>query len=147
MLSVMRRTSRLLLLFCSCGLAGWVLCSYKTSVAVWVFIEVIVLYLSWAGVGAIAGAVVGVLGLLWGTTLLHREAVFVWAGTALTSAQDWAIELLLNWLLAAVLTFQLAFAHPFLCAKGWNKRKAFCLLAIVTNLGFGLGQYSRTLLP
>ena len=145
----MRKTSvRSLLLFGSCVLAGWVLCSYKASFVVWVVIEAIVLYLAWAGVGALAVSVVGVLGVLWGTTLFHREAVFfVWSGTVLTSAQDWAIELLLNWLLATLLTFELASAHHVFQAKGWRKAKAFCLLAIVTNVGLSLGQCSRLLLP
>ncbi|PSB24582.1 hypothetical protein [Stenomitos frigidus] len=145
----MRKTGiQLLVLFCSCGLAGYVLCSYKASFAVWVSIEAIVFYLAWAGFGAIAGSVVCVLGLLWCTTLFHHEAMFfVWSGTDLTSAQNWAIELVVNWLLATVLTFQLAFTHQFLRSNSWNRAKTFCLLMIVTNLGLTLGQGTRVLLP
>jgi hypothetical protein len=147
--SLMRKTViRLLTLLGGGGLAGWVLFSYKASFAVWVITEAIILYLAWAGVAAIAASIVCVLGLLWSATLFRREAVFsIWSGTTFTPAQDWALELLLNGLLAMVLTFQLAFAHRFFCAKGWTRAKTFCLLAIVTNLGFSVGQCSRLLLP
>ena len=145
----MRKTAiRLLTLFCGCGLVSWVLFSYKASFALWVFTETITLYLAWAGMGAIAASIVCVLGLLWSATLFHREAVFsLWLGTTLTPAQAWALELLLTGLLAMVLPFQLAFVHQFLCAKGWTRAKTFCWLAIVTNLGFSLGQCSYLLLP
>ena len=147
--SLMRKnTMHLLTLFCGGGLASWVLFSYKAPFAIWVFTEAIMLYLAWAGTGAIAASIVCVLGLLWSATLFHRKAVFsLWLATALTPAQDWALELLLNGLLAMVLTFQLAFAHQFFRVKGWTRAKTFCLLAIVTNLGFSLGQCSRLLLP
>jgi hypothetical protein len=129
-------------------MAGWVLISYNASFAIWVIIEAIVLYLAWAGVGAIAGSIVCGLGVLWIATLFHREAVFLVGGnTSLSPAQDWAIELLLNWLLTTVLTFKLAFTQQFLRSNGWNRTKTVCLLAIVANLGFSLGQYSRFLLP
>jgi hypothetical protein len=138
---------RLLTLLGGCGLVGWVLVSYHASLMVWGLTEAIILYLAWAGIGAIAVSTTSVLGILWGTTLFYRQAeILVWFAIPLNPAQSWASELLLNWLLAMMLTFKLAFANRFLLAIGWNRTQTFCLLAIMANLGLSLGRFSRMLL-
>lgn len=130
---------RLLLLFLGSELVGWLLISYRAPLAVWLVTEAMMLYLAWAGMGAIALSTVGALGLVWSATLFHRKAEFLtWFGLPFTPAQDWATELLLNWLLAMVLIFRIAFTYQWLEARGWNREKVFCLLAIVTSLGLSL---------
>lgn len=143
-----RSRIQLLMLFLGCVAVGWLLIRYQASLAVWLITEALMLYLAWAGTGAIALSIVGVLGLLWSATLLHSKAKFlVWLGLPFTSAQHWAAELLLNWLLATVLIFNIAFANEWLQASGWRKIRTFYLLAIVTSLGLSLVQIIRILLP
>jgi len=138
----------LLVLFLGSGAMGWLLISYKASLVVWLLTEAVMLYLAWAGTGAIALSVVSTLGILWSATLFHREAEFlVWFDLPFTPAQHWATELLLNWLLAMVLIFKIAFANQWLCTNGWNRAKTFCLLAIVTSFGLSLVQLVNMLLP
>ncbi|XGV96887.1 MAG: hypothetical protein ACAF41_29705 [Leptolyngbya sp. BL-A-14] len=135
---------RLLLLFLGSGMVGWLLISYRAPLAVWFITEAMMLYLAWAGMGAIALSIVGALVLVWSATLFHREAEFLtWFGLPFTSAQNWATELLLNWLLAMVLIFRIAFTCQWLEARGWNRANAFCLLAIVTSLGLSLVQLMK----
>lgn len=145
----MQRTGiRLLTLFLGCGVVGWLLISYRASLAAWLLTEAVMLYLAWAGTGAIALSVVGALSILWSATLFHHEAEFlVWFGLPFTPAQHWATELLLNWLLAMILIFKIAFTNQLLRTSGRHRAKTFCLLAIVTNLGLSLVQLLRLLLP
>ncbi|MBW4474112.1 MAG: hypothetical protein KME45_27615 [Stenomitos rutilans HA7619-LM2] len=139
---------RLLTLFLGCGAVGWLLVCYQASRAVWFLTEALLLYLTWAGTGAIALSVVGVLGLVWSATLFHGKAEFlVWLGLPFTPAQHWAVELLLNWLFAMVLIVKIALTNQWLQTKGWRRTKAFYLLAIVTSLGLNLVQFIRILLP
>ncbi|MBW4691560.1 MAG: hypothetical protein KME27_07295 [Lyngbya sp. HA4199-MV5] len=139
---------RLLTLFLGCGAVGWLLMRYQASLVVWLLTEALMLYLAWAGTGAIALSVVGALGLIWSATLFHGKAEFlVWLGLPFTPAQHWATELILNWLLATVLIFNLAFTSQWLQIQGYRRTKAFYLLAIVTSFGLTLVQLMRLLLP
>lgn len=143
-----RARIRLLTLFLGCGAVGWLLTCYQASLAVWFMTEALMLYLAWAGTGAIALSIVGGLGLLWSATLFHPRAEFlVWLALPLTPAQHWAAELLLSWLFTTGLIFKIAFTNQWLQASGWRRARAFYLIAIVTSLGLSVVQLMRLLLP
>jgi hypothetical protein len=136
---------RLLILLLGYGLAGWLLSLYNASLGIWLVAEAMILYLAWAGTGAIALSVVGVFGMMAAATILIPFPTGMLSlklhllELHLTAAQGWAITLGTTGLLATMLVFKLGFANQQLNFEGFSRTQTFWLLILVTNLGLKLG--------
>lgn len=133
---------RLLTLFGGFSLAGGLLTFQQVSPAIWLIVEGIVVYLVWAGTGAIALSAVGITAIMWALMLMRFNSTEdLWVGNVMFNpAQVWALVLILGWLLALVLTFRLAFVSQNLSSVGVSKITVLCVLVLTVNLGLKLGH-------
>lgn len=128
------------------GVAGYALVSYNAPFIIWLIAELMILHLAWSGTQAIALAVVGVLALIWGTTIFTPIVeTSVLPGVPLDPAQLWAGQLLLNWLLANSLVFAVGFTSQWLRSTGRHKRQILTLVLSVANVGLSLAPIHQLL--
>lgn len=128
-------------LFSSYGLAGWLLSFYHATPVVWLGSELLILYLTWVGTGAIALAIVGSMGLI-GAGVLSSELPdhLVGIPLPLNQAQVWALMLILSWVWALFVIWKLAFTVRYLRLMGWRRSQVFLIVFLIVNLGLKLGQ-------
>lgn len=128
------------------GVASYALISYNAPFIIWLMAELMILHLAWAGTQAIALAVVGVLALIWGTTIFTPIVeTSVVPGVPLDAAQLWAMQLLLNWLLANGLVFAVGFTSQWLRSTGKTRGQILRLVLAVANVGLSLAPLRQLL--
>lgn len=122
-------------------LAGGVLSAHVASLLTWLIVETLVIYLAWSSTGAIALSLAISTGIVWAELFSTQLSERLWFGDGhLTSAQLWAIDLLVSWGLSGVLCFQLAFAAQRLTETDLSRSQAVLLLLLISNLGLILGK-------
>lgn len=122
-------------------LAGGVLSAHCGSLLTWVIIEILVIYLAWATTGAIVLSLAVSTGIVWAEMFSTQISEKLWFGNGhLTSAQLWAIDLLVSWGLSVMLCFQLAFAAQRLTERGSSRSQTVLFLLLVANLGLSFGK-------
>jgi hypothetical protein len=116
----------ILLLWLSAYGLGLNLSAYSVAPWIWLGTLAITLHLAWAGMAAIAPAMVGLLALMWIATVTHTLPKLM----PNAIAQVWAASLLALWIRGGLLILLLASAR--FCLKPWQLGRVPCF-------GFSLG--------
>lgn len=114
---------------------GWVLAAYAAPLLMWVWTMVLIAYVAWAEKGAIAGAMLWVVSVVWIAAYTTATPLLMnWKGPT------WAISLVGVWIFAIGAVLLLAFAQPVIQALGWSRKKAFYRLLMLTGAGLIIGR-------
>lgn len=127
---------------------GWLLASYQASLAVWLAIEIIIVYLSWIGAGAILLSIAGSIVIV-GSGVMHSGFLNPFTGLVLSlnPAQTWAFALGVSLFWAILSIFKLASVRQDLRLSGFKLLQAFWLAFLTANLGLRLGQILEITTP
>ena len=123
-------------LFAAYTSVGWVLAAYAAPGLMWIWTSVLIVYVAWAGSGAIAIAmlwvvsVVGIAAYTSATPLLMN-----WKGPT------WAISLVGVWIFAIGVVLMLAFAQQALQSLNWPQKWTFHRLVVITWIGLSVGRF------
>ncbi|NJK30217.1 MAG: hypothetical protein HC851_11485 [Acaryochloris sp. RU_4_1] len=114
---------------------GWILAAYATPALMWMWTLALMVYVAWAGAGAIAASMLWVVSVVWIAAYTSATPLHVnWQGST------WAISLLGVWLFAISVVLMLAFAHPALQSLRWSRKSTFYRVVITTGIGLILGR-------
>lgn len=109
---------------------GWVLAAYAAPLLMWVWTVVLIAYVAWADKGAIAGAMLWVVSVVWIAAYTTATPLLMnWKGPT------WAISLVGVWIFAIGVVLLLAFAQPVIQALSWSRKKTFYHLLMLTGAG------------
>lgn len=113
---------------------GWILAAYAAPGPMWIWTLALIVYVAWAGVGAIAVSMLWVVSVVWIAAYTSAKPLHMnWQGST------WAISLLGVWLFAISVVLMLAFAKPALESLRWSRKSTFYRLVIITGIGLILG--------
>jgi len=131
----------LITLLVSYAITGYLLSNYEASAAIWFLTEIIVVYLTWTGTGAIFLSITGGIGIV-SIGVLTSDLPYGMARFPfnLTAAQVWAIDLGFSLFWAILVIFQLAITTHRLKGWGWKNLEVFWISFIVVNLGLVFGN-------
>ena len=105
-------------------------------------VQLLVLYLIWAGRGALAPVVFSITILMWLQTLFTPiPDEMLSSPLHLTPAQFWSISLGVCWLVAIVLSVKLAAFSSHLQASGYHKTAILLLLLPLPIVSVSLGHF------
>lgn len=114
---------------------GWVLAAYAAPVLMWIWTVLLIAYIAWAGPGAIAGAMLWVVSVVWIAAYTTATPLLMnWKGST------WAISLVGVWIFAIGVVLMLAFAQSAIQALGWSRRGTFYRLLMITGTGLVIGR-------
>ena len=115
---------------------GWILAAYAAPLIVWIWTILLIAYVAWANTGAIAGAMLWVVSVVWIAAYTNATPLLMnWKGPT------WAISLVGVWIFAIGVVLILAFARPAVQALGWSHKGTFHRLLLLTGAGLFIGRF------
>lgn len=114
---------------------GWILAAYAAPLPMWMWTLLLITYVAWADTGAIAGAMLWVVSVVWIAAYTTATPLLMnWKGPT------WAISLVGVWIFAIGVVLLLAFARSAIQALGWSRIKTFYRLLMLTGTGLIIGR-------
>jgi len=115
---------------------GWVLSAYAAPTPMWVWTLMLIVYIAWAGSGAIAVAMLWVVSVVWIAAYVSATPTLMnWRGSS------WALSLVGVWIFAMGVVLILAFARPALQTLNWPQKWIFYRLIVITWAGLMVGRF------
>lgn len=115
---------------------GWLLTAYAAPALMWIWTLGLIVYVAWANTGAIAGAMLWVVSVVWIAAYTSATPLLMnWKGPT------WAISLVGVWIFAIGVVLMLAFARQALQALGWSRQGTFYRLLVITWSGLITGHF------